>query len=174
MGHEKRRDGDRDDVVERERPAREEGRDLVERVARERGCAAGFGEHGRALGIRLGREHEQTTGEQEHQRRDAQRIHRHQPERVVDRGAHVAVGGRKHARDADRTAQAVLGQTCHRAPTGRSLGQPVPVLNCGASRANARAALLTRSRLGRPSSSSHQERAAKRSDFTKIAAGPTR
>ena len=103
--HEERRDRDRDDVVEAQRPAGEERDDLVERVARERGGAAGLGEHRGALGVGLGGQHEQPAREHEHERRQPERVRGDQPERVVDRGADVAVGGREQAGDADRSAQ---------------------------------------------------------------------
>ena len=114
MRHEERGDRDRDDVVQAQRPAREERDHLVERVARERGGAAGFGIHRRTLGIRLGRQHEQATREHEHQRREAQRVEGDQAERVIDGRADVAVGGGEQARHAHRPPQPVLGETRHR------------------------------------------------------------
>ncbi len=106
--HEERRDRDREDVVEAQRPAGEERDDVVEGVARERGGAARFGEHRGALGVRFGGQREQTAGEHEHQRREPERVRGDEAERVVDRGADVAVGGREHPGDADRLAQPVL------------------------------------------------------------------
>ena len=111
--HEERRDRDREDVVEAQRPAGEERDDVVEGVARERGGAAGFREHRGALGVGFGREHEQPAGEQEHQRREPERVRGDEPERVVDRGADVAVGGREQPGHADRAPQSVLCQACH-------------------------------------------------------------
>jgi hypothetical protein len=101
MRYEERRDGDREDVVQAQRPAGEERDHVVERMARERGGAARFGEHRSALGVRFCGQGEQAAGEQEHQRREAERVRGHQAERVVDRGAHVAVGRGEHPRDAD-------------------------------------------------------------------------
>ena len=111
--HEERRDRDRDDVVEPQRPAREERDDVVEGVARERRGAARFGEHRGALGVGLGRQREQAAGEQEHQRREAERVRGDETERVVDRGADVAVGGGEQAGHADRPAQPVLAEARH-------------------------------------------------------------
>ena len=98
VGHEERGDRDREDVVEAQRPAGEERDDVVEGVARKRGGAAGFGEHRGALGVRFGGQREQAAGEQEHQRRQPERVGGDEPERVVDRGADVAVGGREQPR----------------------------------------------------------------------------
>ncbi len=107
--HEERRDRDREDVVEAQRPAGEERDDVVEGVARERGGAARFGEHRGALGVRFRGQREQPAGEHEDQRRQPERVRGDEPERVVDRGADVAVGGREHPRDPDRLAQSALG-----------------------------------------------------------------
>ena len=106
--HEERRDRDREDVVEAQRPAGEERDDVVEGVARERGGAARFGEHRGALGVRFRGQREQPAGEQEDERREPERVRGDEPERVVDRGADVAVGRREHAGDADGLAQSVL------------------------------------------------------------------
>ena len=106
--HEERRDGDREDVVQAQGPAGEERHDIVERVARERRGAAGFREHGRALGVRFGRQREQPAGEQEDQRRQAERMGGDESERVVDRRADVAVGRSEQARHADRSPQTML------------------------------------------------------------------
>jgi len=108
VGHEERRDGDRDDVVEAQRPAGEERDDVVERVACEGRGAAGFGKHRGALGIRLGRQHEQAAGEHEDERRETERVRGDQAQRVIDRGADVAVGRREQPRHSDGAAQAVL------------------------------------------------------------------
>ncbi len=45
--------------------------------------------------------------------REPERVRGDEAERVVDRGADVAVGGREQTRYADRTTQPVLGETCH-------------------------------------------------------------
>ena len=147
VGHEERADRDRDDVVERQRPAGEERRDLVERVPRERGRAAGLGEHRGALRVRLGRQREQAAREDEHQRREPERVRGDQPERVVDRRADVPVGGREQAGHPDRAAQAALDYSRHRAPVrGRS---------------------ATHSTLGGVPSRLRQERGGRRRDFAK-------
>jgi hypothetical protein len=126
--HEERRDGDRDDVVERQRPAGEERRDLVERVASERRRAARLREHRRALRVRLRGQREQSAGQHEDDRRQPERMRRDEPQRVVDRGADVAVSRREQARHPDRPAQALLAQTRHasivRAGASRSRADP--------------------------------------------------
>ncbi len=71
VGHEERGDRDREDVVEAQRPAREERDDVVEGVARERGGAARFGEHRGALGVGFRRQREQPAREHEDERREA-------------------------------------------------------------------------------------------------------
>ena len=106
--HEEGADRDREDVVERQRPAGEERDDLVEGVAGEGGGAARLGEHRRALGVGLRGEGEQAAGEDEDHRRQAQRVGGDQAERVVDRGADVAVGGGEQPRDADRLCAALV------------------------------------------------------------------
>ena len=92
---EERRDRDRDDVDEHLRPARDEARELVERVAREARRAARLGEARRALRVGRRGRGEDDPGDDEDERRQAERVERGQAERVVDRGADVAVGGRE-------------------------------------------------------------------------------
>ena len=107
--HEERRDGDRDDVVEHLAPGGEERPELVERVAGERGRAAGLGVHRRALGVGGGGRGEDQPRNQEHDRRHPKRVDRDEAERVVDRAAHVAVGGAEEgARPEDALQPLVL------------------------------------------------------------------
>ena len=114
VGHEERRDGDRDRVVEHLRPRGEERPQLVEGVAREGGGAAGLGEHRRRLGVGRGRQVEDPAGDDEDDRREAERVGGDQAERVVDRGADVAVGGREQRARAEHPPQSVLGEPSHR------------------------------------------------------------
>ena len=92
---EERRDGDGDDVDEHLRPARDEADELVERVPREARGAARLGVARGALGVGRGGRREDDAGDDEDERRQAERVERREPERVVDRGADVAVGGRE-------------------------------------------------------------------------------
>ena len=117
VGHEEGRDRDREDVVEAERPAGEERDQLVERVAGEARGPARLGEHRRALGVRLGGQREQPTGQHEHHRREAERVGGDQAQRVVDRRAHVAVGGREQAAYTDAAPQSMLSRSV---PSGHS------------------------------------------------------
>ena len=118
---EERRDRDGDDVVEHLRPRREERPELVERAPREARRAARLGVHRRRLGVRRGGAEEDRAGDQEDQRRQAEREARDQAQRVVDRRADVAVGGREEgvdAQDALETVQATLGHARHGSLTG--------------------------------------------------------
>jgi hypothetical protein len=128
--HEERRDGDREDVVEAERPTGKERDDVVEGMTRKRGGTAGFGEHGGALGVGFGRQREQTAGEHEHQRSEPERMRGDEAERVVDRGADVAVGGGEEPGNADRAPQSMLCQACHHrgayTDAPRALGCKIP------------------------------------------------
>ncbi len=131
VGHEERRDRDREDVVEAQRPAGEEGDHVVEGVPGERGGASRFGEHRGALGVGFRGQREQPAGEQEHQRGETEGVRGDQAERVVDRRADVPVGRREHARHANRLAQSMLGEACHRPwrlstpGAGRGASRPV-------------------------------------------------
>src|SRR5436190_206115 len=107
MRHEVRRDGDRDRVVEHLGPGREEGPELVERVAGEARRPTRLGVHRGGLGVGGGREEEDEAGDDEHHRGEAQGEARHQPEGVVDRGPDVAVGGREERVDAQDALEPV-------------------------------------------------------------------
>ena len=94
---EERRDGDRDDVVQHLRPRGEEADELVEGVAREARGAAGLREAHRPLRVGGGGRGEDQPRDDEDERRQAERNPRDEAERVVDRGADVAVGGREES-----------------------------------------------------------------------------
>ena len=98
VGHEERRDGDRDDVVEHERPAGAEAHELVEGPAREARRAAGLGQHGRRLRVGPGGGDEEQPGQREHDRREAHGVGGHDAQRVVDRRPDVAVRGAEERR----------------------------------------------------------------------------
>ncbi len=112
--HEERRDGDRDRVVEHLRPGGEERPQLVEGVAREARGAARLGVHRGRLGVGGGGQIEDHARDQEHDRRQPERVGGDEPERVVDRGADVAVGGREQRARAEHPLEAVLRQARHR------------------------------------------------------------
>ena len=117
VGHEERRDRDREDVVEAQRPAGDERHELVERVPREARGTARLGEHRSALGIRLGGEREQPARKHEHDRRQPERVGGDQAERVVDRRAHVAVGGREQTAHPYAAPQSVGLNSSHLPPS---------------------------------------------------------
>ena len=106
--HEERRDGDRDDVVEHLRPGRPERDELVEGVAREARRAAGLREAHRAFGVGGRGGGEDHAGDHEHDRRQAEREDGRDAERVVDRGADVAVGGREERRRPEDALEPLL------------------------------------------------------------------
>ena len=118
--HEERRDGDRDDVVEHLAPCREEGPELVEGAPRERRRATRLREHRRRLGVGGRGAGEDEPGDQEHHRRHPEREDRDQPERVVDRRADVAVGGREQGARAEHALETpvAVGDT---RPSSRSV-----------------------------------------------------
>ena len=95
---EERRDRDGDDVDEHLRPRRAEADELVERVAGEARRAAGLGEAHRSLRVRRRRRGEDHARDHEDERRQPERVDRGEAERVVDRGADVAVGGSEERR----------------------------------------------------------------------------
>ena len=116
VGHEERRDGDGDDVVEHQRPAGAEAHELVERVPGEARRAAGLREHRGGLGVGEGGGDEQEAGEHEDDRSETHRRCRDDAERVVDRRADVAVGGAEQGGDAQhlvKTLPLSLLSACH-------------------------------------------------------------
>ena len=102
---EERRRGDGDDVDEHLGPGRPEGDDLVERVAREARGAAGLGIADRALRVGGGGGGEDDARDDEDERRQPEREDGREAERVVDRGADVAVGGSEERRRAQHALE---------------------------------------------------------------------
>ena len=105
MGHEVGRDRDRDRVVQHLAPGGDEADELVEGVAGEARGAAGLRVHHGRLGIGGGGRGEDQPGDHEGDRREAEGEGGGDAERVVDRGADVAVGGREQRADAVDAAQ---------------------------------------------------------------------
>ena len=124
---EERRDGDRDDVVEHLRPRRPERDELVEGVPREARRAAGLGVADGALGVGRRRAREDEARDQEDERRQPEREDGGDAERVVDRGADVAVRGREERRRPEDALELYLRACVYSArrdstqPAGRSL-----------------------------------------------------
>jgi hypothetical protein len=92
---EQRRERDHDQVVEEERPSRDEAGEVVEGDPDERGGAAGLADRGRPLGVRQGDEQEQRADDEQDDRREAERVQGDDPEREVDRGRDLAVCDRE-------------------------------------------------------------------------------
>ena len=105
MRDEERRHGDRDDVDEHLRPRRDEADQLVESVPGEARGAARFREACGAFGVGRRRRGEDHARDDEDERRQSERVGGGEPQRVVDRGAHVAVGGREEPRRAKHTLE---------------------------------------------------------------------
>ena len=93
VGDEERRHRHGHDVHEHLRPAGREAHDLVEGMPGEAGRAARLREAGGALGVGRSRRGEDHAGHDEDERGQPERVDGSEPERVVDRGADVAVGG---------------------------------------------------------------------------------
>ena len=120
------RDRDRDGVVEHLRPGREERDGLVEGAARERRRAARLREARGRLGVGRGREREDHARDRERDRRHAPGVERRDAERVVDRRADVAVGGREHvphAEDGGEAMRAASAEQRHALPGELPLAQ---------------------------------------------------
>ena len=124
VGHEEGRDRDRDDVGQHLAPRREEGPELVEGSARERGGAAGLRVHRRPLGVGRGRAGEDQAGDDEDHRREPQRQRRDQPEGVVDRRADVAVGRAEQRARAEHPFQPLMLRPALRHFPGRLQRRP--------------------------------------------------
>ena len=95
VGHEEGRDRDRGDVDEHLRPGGPEADELVEPVPGEARAAARLRIANRSLRVGRRRRGEDHAGDDEDQRRQAERERGRDAERVVDRGADVAVRGRE-------------------------------------------------------------------------------
>src|SRR6185437_350094 len=85
-----------------------EGDELVEGMTGEAGGTARLGIENRPLGVGRGRRREDQPADHEDERRQPKRDPRDEPERVVDRGADVAVGSRKQGRRAEHPLQPLL------------------------------------------------------------------
>ena len=107
-------DGDGGGVVEELHPAHQESNRLVEGAAREARGATRMGHGGGALRVVEGGGDEDGAGQDQGQRRQAQCKGRRDAQRVVDRGADVAVAGAEERAHAQRARQ--LGATSHDHP----------------------------------------------------------
>src|SRR5581483_10138127 len=99
VGEEQRGEGYHDQVVEEERPAGEEAREVVERHAHERRGAARLPDHRRPLRVRGRDDEEEQPDDREDDGRQAERVERDDPEREIERGGDLAVrDGRERRR----------------------------------------------------------------------------
>ena len=105
---EERRDRDGRDVDEHLRPGGAEAGELVERVAGEAGRAAGLRVADGSLRVRRRGRREDQPGDDEDDRREPERERGRDAERVVDRGADVAVGGCEESRRAEHPLETLL------------------------------------------------------------------
>ena len=112
-----RRQGGDDQVVDQDRPAGDEGDQLVEGVAGEARGAAALAEHRPALDVAERGQHEEQAGGEEDQRRQAEAAVGDDAEREVDREADRRVDGDEEPGD----AEAALQQA---APTRRGCAAP--------------------------------------------------
>ncbi len=108
-------DGDRgergdDQVVDQDRPAGDEGDQLVEGVAGEARGAAALAEHRPALDVGERGEHEEQPGGEEDQRRQAEAAVGDDPEREVDREADRRVDGDEEAGHAEAALAAAASE----------------------------------------------------------------
>src|SRR6185437_2764939 len=85
-----------------------EGDELVEGMTGEAGGTARLGIENRPLGVGRSRRREDQPADHEDERRQPERDSGDEPERVVDRGADVAVGSRKQGRRAKHPLQPLL------------------------------------------------------------------
>ena len=99
------RDGDQDDVVEQDRPARDEAHELVERVAGEHARAAPVLVQRGSLDVGHRRDREHQRGDQEHERGEPERVARDHPEREVQGARQRRVDDREEDRRADAAAR---------------------------------------------------------------------
>jgi len=85
------RERDHDQVVEEERPAREEPGEVVESDPHEGRGAARLADRGRPLGVRQRHDEEEHADNAEHLRREPERMQGDDAEREVERRRHLAV-----------------------------------------------------------------------------------
>ena len=89
---EQRGERDHDQVVEEERPPRQEPGEIVQRAPDERRGAARLRQSSRALGVGERHDQEENADDREHDRREPKRVRREHAQREVDRRGDLAVG----------------------------------------------------------------------------------
>ena len=101
-----RRERDHDQVVEEERPAGEEAREVVQRAPDEGRRAARLRQGGGALGVGERDDQEEDADRQQHERREPERTRGDDAEREVDRRGDLAVGDGEERTGVELAAQA--------------------------------------------------------------------
>ena len=102
---EERGQGDDDQVVEEQNPARDEAPEVVERDADERRGAARLADRGRSLSVRERDDEEEEAGREQHRRREPERAQGDDSEREVDRGGDLPVGDREQCGSVENPLQ---------------------------------------------------------------------
>src|SRR6185436_15357603 len=105
MGHRDRRQGGDDQVVDQDRPAGDEGDQLVEGVAGEARGAAPLAQHRAPLDVAERSQHEEQAGGEEDQRRQAEAAIGDDAEREVDRETDRGIDGDEETGDAESAVQ---------------------------------------------------------------------
>ena len=123
--HRDRRQGGHDQVVDQDRPAGDEGDQLVEGVAGEARGAAALAEHRPALDVAERGQDEEQAGGEEDQRRQAEAAVGDDAEREVDREADRRVDGDEQPGDAEPALQQRLEPRAPRCCSGSLTGSPI-------------------------------------------------
>ena len=105
VGNRDRRQRGDDQVVDQDRPAGDEGDQLVEGVAGEAGGAAPLADHRATLDVAERGQHEEQPGGEEDQRGQAEAAVGDDAEREVDREADGGVDGDEEAGDAEAAVE---------------------------------------------------------------------
>ena len=126
--HRDRRQGDHDQVVDQDRPAGDEGDQLVEGVAGEGRGAAALAEHRPALDVGERGQAEEQAGGEEDQRRQPEAAVGDDAEREVDREADRRVGGGEQRRDAEAALRSGSGAAAPARPARGAVAPCVPAL----------------------------------------------
>ncbi len=107
----KDRQGDHDQVVEQDHPARDEGDQLVERMARKRGGPAPLAQHRPTLEVCEHGQHEEQPGGEEDQGGETETALGHHPEGEVDRKPDRGIGDDQQP---ERTGTGIFAGEVHR------------------------------------------------------------
>jgi hypothetical protein len=120
---EERRERDHDQVVEEERPAGDESREVVEGDPHERRGASGLADRRRPFCVRQCHDEEKQARDGENRGRQPERVQRDDPEREIERRRDLAVGDRSEGRRVERPLQ--LRQLAGHRPVSLSPSQEI-------------------------------------------------